>query len=77
MKREDQTVIRYKRDIKIGKTMHICAVRSAAGGRRSKKVREASDVNNACSSSKVGDQLRVSFAASSRMHSVAPIMPNC
>ena len=77
MKREDQIVIRYKRDIKSGRQFNVCAVRSAARGRRSKKVREASDVNNACISSIVGDELPVSFAASNLMHSVQPIMPNC
>lgn len=44
---------------------------------RSIKVREASDVNNAGSTSIVGDKVHVSFGASSKMHSVQPIIPNC
>ena len=39
--------------------------------------RETSDVNTACSSSMAGGEVHVSFAASSQMHSVQPIMPNC
>lgn len=41
------------------------------------KVREASDVNITCSSSIVGDKVHVIFGASSKTHSVQPIMTNC
>jgi len=39
--------------------------------------REDSDVNTARSKSMVGDEVQGSFAASSQIHSVQPIMPNC
>ena len=41
------------------------------------KVREASDINITCSSSIVGDNVHVIFGASSKTHSVQPIMTNC
>jgi len=40
-------------------------------------LREDSDVTTACSKSMAGGEVHVSFAASSQMHSVQPIMPNC
>jgi len=39
--------------------------------------RKHSDVNTACSKSMAGDEVQESFAASSQIHSVQPIMPNC
>ena len=50
---------------------------SLARGRRSTKVREASDVNNASSSSIVGDEVHVNFVASNQTHSVQSIIPKC
>ena len=47
---------------------------TSARGRRSTKDTEAYDVNNVCSMSIV-DKVHVSFAASSQMHSVQPVMP--
>ena len=38
--------------------------------------REDSDVNTACSKSLAGGEVHVSFAASSQIPSVQPIMPN-
>ena len=51
---------------------------SSARGRKSKKIREASDVSNTWSSSIAGDKVHVSFVASSQlMHPNHPIMPSC
>ena len=45
--------------------------------RRSTKAREASDVNNTCSSSIAGKKVHVSFVASSQIHLDQQTMPSC
>ena len=60
------------------KQQTICkSLNSSARERKSTQAREASDVNNTCSSSIAGDKLHVSFVASSQTHSYQPFMPSC
>ena len=60
------------------KQQTICKfLMSLARGRKSTKVREASDVNNTWSSSMAGYKVHVSFVASSQTHTNQPIMPSC
>ena len=68
MKNENETIVWCKQVIKIEKPFLTIS--------RPFIWREDSDVNTACSKSLAGGEVHVSFAASSQIPSVQPIMPN-
>ena len=69
MKNEDETMVWCKQVITVEKPFLTIS--------RPFTSREETDVNTACSKSMAGDEVHVSFAASSQIHSGQPIMPNC